>query len=56
MDPEATIQQIRALDQQIEDAETLAHENALRQEAYVLYQALDEWMSCGGFKPYSWGG
>ena len=56
MDPEATLLQIRALLQQIEDAETLAHKNLLREETIALFEALDEWMSCGGFKPYSWGG
>lgn len=56
MDINATLAQIRALDQQIQDADNLASENALRQEAYELYQIIDEWLCHGGFKPQQWGG
>ena len=54
MDPTAALNQIRALIKQIEEAETLAHKNLLREEALDTFETLDQWLSFGGFLPDAW--
>jgi hypothetical protein len=52
MDPNETLRRIRELrSQPVSDADYLD----LLQEVMELYNALDEWLSKGGFPPDDWG-
>lgn len=58
MDPDATLREMRELsskmqkEYQDEDSNGIDQENADR--LAELFQALDEWISRGGTKPYAW--
>lgn len=52
MDPDATLTQLR---EHLADSETYPHDLPASWDAVVeLFQALDGWMSRGGFAPADW--
>jgi hypothetical protein len=54
MDPNETLRDIRANLRLAESAPSLAVANQHREMAMESFQALDEWLSKGGFKPQAW--
>lgn len=54
MDPNQTLKEIREALQEAEDACCFEHANASLREAAGKFEALDGWLSTGGFKPKEW--
>ena len=54
MDPEATLRELRDLANELDDNEDLAEDEVRESAARMaeLFQALDGWLSHGGFSPW----
>jgi len=56
MDPDATLKQLRALVRDVQDQEEEEFPDLTEQaeEFAELFEALDDWLKGGGFKPRAW--
>lgn len=54
MDPDTCLADVRQLITMIDEVETLARKNVLREHLVNKFRELDEWLSNGGLAPSDW--
>lgn len=56
MDPDQVLSDLREIFRKLDDATDLDVKTELALEAAEKFNALDEWMTMGGFRPREWRG